>query len=133
MRVLMIPLIVMSAVAGELTSEPNESQMRAAFDQTLAIQVRGVIAFADETGGPQFVQTIQQNGADRYAIRKFEKRACTRVTGQRSYKCDFAVVIDVVNGTLHRSLTGRFFAGPDGLLFAPEDPETAPHAIAGVL
>jgi len=36
MKVLMVPLIVMGAVAGELTDEPNEAQMRGAFEQTLA-------------------------------------------------------------------------------------------------
>ena len=133
MKVLMVPLIVMGAIAGELNLEPNEAQMRGAFEQTLAKQVRSAIDFATESGGPQAADAIRINGTHRFEVRAFQKRACVRLTGQRGYRCEFFVDIDVVNGLLQRSLTGRFFAGPQGLTFAQEESEASLRAVTSVL
>jgi hypothetical protein len=133
MKVMIVPLIVLSAVAGELSEEPNEAQMRGAFEQTLALHVRNAIEFVAENGGPQAVQQIRQNGTDRFELRAFQKRACARLVGQRSFRCDFSVAIDVVNGSLQHTLAGRFYAGPRGLNFAQEETEAPLPAVASVL
>lgn len=132
MKVMIVPLIVMSAVAGELSKEPNEAQMRGAFEQALAMQVRNALDFAAESGGPQAVDEIKKNGTHRFEVRTFDKRACTRTIGQHSFRCDFAVDIDVVNGSLQGALTGRFFIGSQGLMFAQEEPGVAQTAMTGV-
>jgi hypothetical protein len=133
MKVMIIPLIVLSTVAGELSEEPNEAQMRIAVERTLATQVRNAMEFAAESGGPQAVQQIRQNGTDRFELRAFHKRACARMVGQHGYRCDFAVDIGVVNGSLQHTLAGRFFAGPRGLLFVQEELESSLPAVASAL
>ena len=133
MRVLIVPLIVMSAVAGELSDEPSEAQMRGAFVQSMARQVRNAIEFVAESGGPQLAQEIQQNGTDRFELRTFEKRVCLRVAGKRGYMCEFTVDIDVMNGSLQRTMSGRFFTGTHGLVFAQEEPESPLPAVASIL
>ena len=134
MKVLMVPLIVMGAVAGELNIEPNEAQMRGAFEQTLAKQVRSAIDFAVQSGGPQAADAIRLNGTDRFEVRAFEKRVCARIAGQRSYRCEFTVDIGVVNGSFQRTLAGHFFAGPKGLMFTHEDTAEGPlPTVAAVL
>ena len=133
MRVLTIPLIVMSAVAGELSEEPDEAQMRGAFEQTLASHVRNAVAFAAESGGSEAVQQIQENGTGRFEVRAFQKRACAHMVQQHGFRCDFSVAIDVVNGSLQHTLSGRFYAGPQGLMFALEETETPLPAVASVL
>src|SRR5580765_3331963 len=104
MKVLMVPLIVMSAVAGELSQEPNEAEMRGAFEQTLLQQVRNAVAFVAETSGPLAAQAIQQNGADRFELRTFEKRGCARLIGSHAYRCDFIVEISAMNNSSQHAL-----------------------------
>jgi hypothetical protein len=133
MKVLMVPLIVMGAVAGELTDEPNEAQMRGAFEQTLTKQVRNTIAFVTESGGPQAADAIRLNRTDRFEVRTFQKHLCARTVEQRAYRCEFSVDIDVLNGPLQRSLAGRFLSGPQGLMFAQEEAETPLPVVATVL
>jgi hypothetical protein len=133
MRVLMVPLIVMGAVAGDLTDEPNEAQMRGAFEQTLAKQVRDTIAFVTESGGPQAADAIRLNRTDRFEVRAFQKHLCARTIGQHAYRCEFSVDIDVVNGSLQRALAGRFFPSSQGLIFAQEEAETPSSTVATVL
>ena len=130
MKVMIVPLIVLSAVAGELNMEPSEAQMRDAFERTLATQVRNAIAFIAESGGPQAVQQIRQNGTDRFELRAFHKRGCARMPGQNGYRCDFAVDIAVLNGSLQHALSGRFFAGPQGLMLAQEEMQSSLPAVA---
>ena len=133
MKVLIVPLVVMSAVVGELSEEPNEAQMRGAFEQTLATHVRGAIEFVAESSGSEAVQQIQENGTDRFEVRAFQKHACARMVQQRSFRCDFFVVIDVMNGSLQHTLAGRFYAGPQGLMFTQEETEAPLPAVASVL
>ena len=133
MKVLMVPLIVMGAVAGDLTVEPNEAQMRGAFEQTLAKQVRSAVDFVAESGGPQAADAIRLNGTDRFEVRAFEKRACARVSGLPSFRCEFSVDIGVLNGSFQRTLAGHFFAGPKGFIFAQEELEASLPAVASVL
>ena len=56
-----------------------------------------------------------------------------RLTGLRGYRCEFSVDIDVMNGLLQRSLAGRFFAGPQGLMFAQEESEASLLAATSAL
>ncbi len=133
MKVLMVPLIVMGAVAGDLTVEPSEAQMRGAFERTLAKQVRSAVEFVAQNGGPQAADAIRLNGTDRFEVRAFEKRICARVTGRASFRCEFIVDIGVVNGSFRRALAGHFFAGPKGLMFAQEEPGAALPVVATAL
>jgi len=133
MKVLMVPLIVMGAVAGELTDEPNEAQMRGAFEQTLTKQVRNTIAFVTESGGPQAADAIRLNRTDRFEVRTFQKHLCARTIGPHAYRCEFSVDIDVVNGSLQRALAGRFSPGSQGLMFAQEEPDAPLPTMATVL
>ncbi len=133
MKVMIVPLIVLSAVAGELSEEPNEAQMRGAFERTLATQMRHALDFAIEIGGPQAVQQLRQNGTDRFELRVFQKSACARLVWQPGFRCNFTVAIDVVNGSLQHTLAGRFYAGPHGLAFTQEEQMTSLPALAGVL
>jgi hypothetical protein len=133
MKVMMIPLIVLSAVAGELSEEPNVAQMRGAFEQALTVQMNNALEFVAESGGPQAVQQLRQDGHDRFELRAFQKHACVRLVGQRGFRCDFAADIRTGNVSLQHTLTGRFYAGPRGLMFALEEQNASLPALASVL
>jgi hypothetical protein len=52
-------------------------------------------------------------------VRAFRKLDCMRAP-ERGYRCDFAVDIGVVTGSLKRRVSGRFTRGPGGLRFISE-------------
>jgi hypothetical protein len=118
MRAFVVPLAAVGLLAGVYSDQPGEQDMQGAFAATLAAEVQSALDFAAETGGPGAVERIRQAGTDRFEIRSFRKLDCARDEAGEGHVCDFAVDIDVVNGSLQRQLTGRFFAGPDGLKFA---------------
>jgi hypothetical protein len=133
MKVLVIPLIVLSAVASELSEEPNEAQMRGAFERTLTAQVQNAIDFVAQDVGPQAAHDIRVNGTDRFDLRVFQKHACRRLARDYGYRCDFTFEIAVMNGSIQRALAGRFYAGADGLMFVQEEESAALPAHHSVL
>jgi hypothetical protein len=116
MRVWTFPLAAALVLAGSYSAEPTEQQMQNAFRISLQEQVSGVLEFVAETGDPEALARIYEAGTDRFALRNFRKFDCMR-SQERGYRCDFAVAIDVVNGTLQRHVSGTFYRGPDGLIF----------------
>ena len=120
MRVLIVPLVAVGLVFGSASDEPTEHQMRGAFESSLAAKVRGAIEFVAETGGAEAADKVRQNGTDRFHINAFEKRECVRYADGRGHVCSFTVQIDLLNGALRGTMTGRFFTSPGGLSFTPE-------------
>jgi hypothetical protein len=121
MRVLTIPIIVLGLFAPGSSDEPSEAAMRAAFATRLSEQVRSVLDFVEETGGRDAVDAVRMARTDEFDIRSLKKVDCTRSATGSGYVCEFAVRIGVVSGTLEHTLSGRFYVGPRGLIFAYED------------
>lgn len=121
MRVWIIPVFALGVVFGSNpTYEPSEQQMRAAFEGSLAMQVRNALDFAREAGGDEAVATIRENGMDRYILNAFQKLNCRAQDGGSAHVCEFAVDVGLVNGPLQKTISGRFIKGPDGHVFASE-------------
>jgi hypothetical protein len=91
--------------------------MRAAFEGSLAAQVRNALEFARETGGDEAVSKIRESGMDRYTLNAFQKLNC-RMDDGSAHVCEFAVDVGLVNGPLQKTISGRFIKSPDGLVFA---------------
>ena len=120
MRTQRLPLIALGMAAHTYSDEPATGPMKTAFEARLTADVQGALAFVAETGGPAAVEKVREAGTDRFAIRTFRKLDCTRLDAAPGYACKFAVDIDVVNGTLRRTLSGQFLPGSDGLVFRHE-------------
>lgn len=117
MRLWILPLIAVGLVAGGRDNgEPTEQQMRAAFEHSLALQIRNALEFAQEAGGPEAVAAIRDNGTDRYTINNFRKLRCR--TAGTEFVCDFAVDIGLVNGPMQQTLSGRFKRHDETLVFS---------------
>src|SRR5262245_25799825 len=108
MRALVFLLVAAGVLASGSNDVPNEQQMRGALEAALKTYVRNALEFAAESGGPQAVERVRQAGTDRFDIRAFEKRDCAWVATERSFLCGFAVDIDLSDGMLRRTLSGRF-------------------------
>ncbi len=124
MRVWTVPAVVAGALVMGGSDEPSEAAMRAAFEATLAAQVQSALAFVAETGGEQALAQVRAARTDEFAIRAFTKLGCAPSAAPGGHVCDFAVRIGVVSGELDRTVTGRFYAGPHGLVF--ENADAAP-------
>jgi hypothetical protein len=120
MKTLALPLIALGIAAHSYADEPAASQMRIAFAARLAADVQGALAFVAETGGAAAVDQVRAAGTDRFEIRSFRKLDCARMDEGRGYVCGFVVDVNVVNGTLHRTLSGYFLPGPSGPIFKHE-------------
>ncbi|MEI7805848.1 MAG: hypothetical protein WCI56_11005 [Hyphomicrobiales bacterium] len=120
MRVLLVPLVAVGALFGSANDEPTEQMMRSAFESSLAAKVRSAVTFVSETGGAEALATVRKNGTDRFNINDFHKRECKRSGEMPGYVCNFTVRIDLVNGALQGTMSGRFIAAPGGLVYAPE-------------
>jgi len=118
-RVWTAPLVALAVLVGSYSDEPAERQMQAAFQDSLTEQVQAVLEFIVETNGPEALAKIYAAGTDRFALRSFRKLDCMRAP-ESGYRCDFAVDVGVVNGSLQRRLSGRFTSGPDGLRYISE-------------
>ena len=125
MRVLLIPMVIVGVLAVTGPDEPTESAMRAAFETTLAAQVRSALDFVAETGGQAAIDNVRVARTDEFDIRSFTKLNCAPSAAKAGHVCDFAVRIGVVNGLLEQTMTGRFYAGPHGLVFENEDTASA--------
>lgn len=114
-------LAALSVAAPAATgAEPSEAQMRATFEHVLTQQVRNVLDFAAETGGPEAVAAIREKGFDRFRIVAFRKRDCRPAAEGASHICEFAVDIEVVSGRIERVIAGRFVAHPGRLVFVQD-------------
>ena len=122
MRLWTVPAVVAGALVMSGSDEPSEAAMRAAFEATLAAQVQSALAFVAETGGEAALARVRAAHTDDFAIRAFTKLGCA--PSAAGHVCDFAVRIAVVSGEFDRTVTGRFHAGPHGLVF--EDAGAAP-------
>ena len=125
MRVLLIPAVIVGVLAVTGSDEPTESAMRAAFQTTLAAQVRSALDFVAETGGQAAIDKVRTARTDEFDIRSFSKLSCAPSAAKAGHVCDFAVRIGVVNGLLEQTMTGRFYGGPHGLVFENEDTASA--------
>lgn len=127
-KAILAPYFMLAAVLGAFSvaspaatgAEPSEAQMRAAFEDVLTRQVRNVLDFAAETGGPEAVAAIREKGFDRFRITAFRKRLCRQVAEGGSHICEFAVDIELVSGRMERVIAGRFVAQPDRLVFVQD-------------
>jgi hypothetical protein len=125
MRVLMLPIMAVGVLAVAGSDEPSEAAMRMAFETTLTSQVQSVLDFVTETGGQEALARIRAAHTDAFDIRAFTKLDCARSATAPGHVCGFAVRIGVVTGLLERTVTGRFYAGPKGLVFVDEEPTGA--------
>jgi len=121
MRLLTVPAVLAGALVMSGSDEPSEAAMRTAFEVTLAAQVRSALVFVAETGGEAALARVRAARTDAFDIRAFAKLGCTPSAAGAGHVCDFAVRIGVVDGELARTLTGRFSAGPHGLVFEAAD------------
>ena len=119
MRSLIIPLLAAGVVFASAGDEPSERQMRGAFEQSLAAQVRNAMQFVNDTGGAEALAKVHEAGTDRFDIHAFRKQGCIRAVDAAGHLCAFTVEVGVVNGALHRSLSGRFHTSTGGLAFTP--------------
>ena len=98
--------------------------MRAAFEGSLAMQVRNALDFARETGGDEAVMKIRDSGMDRYTLNAFQKLNCQAQDGTQdgrtAHVCDFAVDVELVNGLLQKTITGRFRKNGSEFVFHSE-------------
>jgi len=122
MRVWTVPAVVVGifAVTG-FSDEPSEAAMRSAFQATLAGEVRSALDFVAATGGEAALARVRTARTDAFDIRGFTKLACRPSPRAAGHVCGFAVRIGVVTGEIDRTITGRFYEGPQGLEFV-EDP-----------
>jgi hypothetical protein len=125
MRVLLLPTVMVGVLAMTGSDEPSETAMRQAFAATLSAEVESALAFVAETGGPEALARVRQAGTDEFDIRAFTKLDCAPGGPKPGHVCAFAVSVGVVSGVLQRRLTGRFYAGPQGLVFDNEEPSAA--------
>lgn len=118
MRLWVIPIFAIGVVlGGAARHEPTEGEMRAAFAGSLALQVRNALDFARASGGEVAVQAIREAGTDRFDIADFHKVACQPLEGG-AHLCGFTVDLNLVNGPVRHTLSGRFSAGQGGYMFA---------------
>ena len=120
MRLWIVPLCAVGLIAASYTGdEPSEFQMRAAFEGSLAAQVRNALEFAREIGGDEAVTKIRESGMDRYTLNAFQKLNC-RVDDGSAHVCEFLVDVGLVNGPLQKTITGRFSKSRNGFEFRSE-------------
>ncbi len=121
MRGWIIPLFAVAVAAGSNpTYEPSEGQMRAAFEGALVAQVRGALEFARETGGDEAVTKIRAGGMDRFNLYAFQKLNCHAEDGRTVHLCAFTIDIELVNGLLQKTISGRFRKNGNGFEFHSE-------------
>jgi hypothetical protein len=118
MRALIVPFTLVGLLYSGYDGEPGERDMQAAFADTLALQVRNALDFAQETGGTVALERIRESRADHFAILSFRKLGCEAEGA--TYLCRFRVEIEVAGGTIARTLSGHFRARANGLVFAEQ-------------
>ncbi len=121
MRVVLVPIVIVGVLAVTGPDEPTEGAMRVAFETILAAQVQSALDFVAETGGKLALDKVCAARTDAFDIRSFTRIDCAPSAGYSGHVCDFAVRIGVVGGLLEQTMTGRFYAGPHGLVFVNED------------
>jgi hypothetical protein len=121
MRIITLPAVLAGVLAVSGSDEPSAAEMRSAFQATLTAQVQSVLDYIAATGGEQALARVRAARTDQFDIRSFTKLDCTAGAGGRGHLCAFAVRIGVVTGELQATVTGRFYAGPRGLVFVNED------------
>ncbi len=118
MRVYILPALGLFVLMGGLSDEPTEREMQGAFAQKLALQVQNALDFVRESEGMEAAERLRAAGQDRFNITAFRKLQCQMA--EQGYVCAFAVDVGLVNGSLQRTVTGRFVSGPGGLIYAEE-------------
>jgi hypothetical protein len=121
MRGFIIPLFaLLVALGSNPTYEPSELQMRAAFEGSLATQVHNALEFARESGGEEAVAKIRAHGMDRFTLNAFQKLNCQAEEDRTAHVCAFAVDVELANGLLQRTISGRFSKRGNGFAFHSE-------------
>lgn len=120
MRIFLVPLMAYALAPAEKPAEPNEIAMRIAFESALQAQVRNVMEFLEETAGADAVARIRDAGTDRFEVRSFRKIDCVAEEAE-AYRCNFAVDVSVVGGVIGKTVSGKFFRGPDQSLTFVQD------------
>jgi hypothetical protein len=121
MRIITLPVVLAGVLAVSGSDEPSAAEMRSAFQATLAAQVQSVLDYVAETGGKEALARVRTARTDAFDIRSFTKLDCAASIRGPGHVCAFAVRIGVVGGELQATVTGRFYAGPRGLVFVSED------------
>jgi hypothetical protein len=125
MRVFPVWTMVLGVLAVSGSDEPSEAAMRSAFAATLSAQVQSALDYVAETGGADALDQVRAARTDEFDIRSFTKLDCAASPGRPGYVCGFAVRVGVATGMLERTMTGRFYPGPHGLVFVNEEPAPA--------
>jgi hypothetical protein len=125
MRMLTLPAVLAGVLAVTGSDEPSATDMRSAFQATLAAQVQSALDFVAETGGEEALAKVRAARTEEFDIRSFTKLDCAPSAAKPGHVCGFAVRVAVVGGLLEQTMTGRFYAGPHGLVFVNDDPAPA--------
>ena len=113
-----VPAKIDAPTLKQVSAEPTEREMRRAFEGYLSALVSGTLALVHETGGPDAVRKVQQQGNDKFDIRSFRKIDCVYAAETTDFQCSFAVDIAVAGGSVERTMSGRFATRPAGVVFA---------------
>lgn len=122
MKLWAIPAAITAALictSGAPLDEPSERAMRTAFEGVLSLQVRNALDFAAESGDASALEKIRENRTDLFAISIFRKLRCENEAGG-GHRCDFQVDLELSNGRLEKTLSGRFVGGADGLRYVQD-------------
>ena len=131
MRALLLPIVAIVVIFSAHTKEPTENQMRSTFERSVAAEVADTVTFIGEGGGPEAIERVHMAGNDRFEIRNFRKIDCRPIETKSGFDCAFVVNIILANGSMERSLRGRFYNTSEGIQFAlDESPDVAVPAVA---
>lgn len=117
MRAFFMTLVAVTAWSDVGPAEPGEAAMREAFASDLSHGVRQAMSYAEQTGGAEAVRRIREARTDGFALREFRKLECRPSAGKPGHVCDIAIAVDTVAGVIEKSIAGRFFVGPSGLVY----------------
>jgi hypothetical protein len=117
MHMFVVALLAATAWSNAGFIEPSENAMREAFASDLSQGVEGVLVYVEATGGQAALARIREARTDAFALRGFRKGECRPSDGKPGHVCDFAVEVDTVAGPIEKSVEGRFFVGPCGLVY----------------
>ena len=117
MHMLIVGLLAGAAWSDAAGVEPSEGAMREAFASELSDGVNSALTFVAETEGAAGLARIRAARTDEFEIVAFRKGKCHPSVGDPGHVCRFLVEVGTVAGPILRSVSGRFHAGPCGLVF----------------
>src|ERR1700681_4265297 len=90
MRMLTVPAVLAGVLAVTGSDEPSATDMRFAFQTTLAAQVQSALDFVAETGGEEALARVRAARTDEFDIRAFTKLDCAPSLRPSGHDCQRA-------------------------------------------